>query len=744
MGFMAKLLKIPSRRLKPLNIEARALLFLFIILLYTLLLIGNAFSSEGKLAVIIVMDASGSLKQTDPGEARKIAAEIFINLLEPTDMISIIEFGKDARVLLPLEAASDKKKATQVIERIGQNEEFTDYRKALEIVLKELEKVKEGNIVKMVVFFTDGILEPDLTDSLYRPYHQEFIKEIGRAKQSSERRAIAEKFTKLVIPKAERIIHEEILPGIVKKEAEVYAIALTDKANTDLLREIVDKTTRHPEEKHFFLANSYRDLTKQFIKVLGCRRPIFIAFERDGIVKGLQKENVFLDPYIQRANFNLIFDHKGINVDLSNPSGRKVRHSTEIGGVFYDFSGFPFETGEWGVQLKGEGKFTLLVMAKSKIEIDVQGLKKTYKCKDPVELTARLMGDGKFLSEENFGALNFSIHLQDPLGKKMEYQAKKQKGEFKFLYNPDVRGNYHLSIELKAKDKQGKEVLPRPSKELSFYVEQGWMVSPKEIYFGDHLRKGKEIVKKVDLESCFQEEIDIKAETANIICSNKGFDRNEQGRIPSVSVGKVSLSPTSKKTVDVKLSLPPKAYRGDYKGEIRFIADRGEHRIVTFRVHIYTFWEILMRVTPFFAIFFIVIVGVFVYIWGYLGSPSGVLIPVTNPTGDLLGSYKLSQLRRGFFSRYFNWRRNRIYIRKKGGEIPLSALPPNLNVELAFYRLGKRVFIRNQSLQGSAQRISVKEPLIDSPFVRGPGQSLRLKHKSIVTIGEYQFRFEQV
>jgi len=467
-------------------------------------------SPQERLAVFVVMDASGSLKQTDPRGARKIAAEIFINLLEPTDMISIIEFGKDARVLLPLETALDKKKATQVIERIGQNEEFTDYRKALEIVSKELEKVREGNVVKMVVFLTDGILEPNLTDSLYRPYNQEFMKEIGQTKQVSERRAITEKYTKLVIPKAERIIHEEILPEIVKKEAEVYAIALTDKANTDLLRDIVKKTTKHPEENHFFLANSYRDLTKQFVKVLGCRRPIFIAFERDGTVKGLYKENVFLDPYIQRANFSLISDHRGINVDLSNPSGKKVPYSTEIGGVFYDFSDVPFETGEWGVQLKGEGKYTLLVMAKSKIEIDVKGLRKIYKCKDPVELTTRLMSDGKLLGEESFGALNFSVRLGDPLGKEMEYKAQKQKGEFKFLYSPDVRGDYHLSIELKAKDKQGKEVLPRPSKELSFYVEQGWMVSPKEIYFGDHLRRGKEIVKKVDLESCFHWNSDIR------------------------------------------------------------------------------------------------------------------------------------------------------------------------------------------------------------------------------------------
>ncbi len=713
------------------------------IILFTSLITGPVFS-EDKLAVFIVMDASGSLKQTDPQGVRKIAAGIFINLLEPTDMISIIEFEKDAKVLLPLTAASEKKKAIELIEKIGETGMFTDFRKALEMVSKELEKVKDENITKMVVFFTDGILEPDLTDPIYRPLNREYLKEIEQTKQASERRAIAEKYTNLLIPKTERIIHEAILPEIVKKGAEVYAIALTEKANTNLLRDIVDKTAKYPEENHFFLANSYRDLTKQFIKVLGCRRPIFIAFERDGFVKGVQKEKVFLDPYIQKANFALIFDHKGPGAELLNPSGRKLPCSTEIGGVFYDFSDFSFEAGEWGVHLKGEGKFTLLAMAKSKIAIDVKGLKKIYKCKDPVQFTINLSSDGQSLLEDNFGTLDFSIRLRDPQGKVIDSWAQKQKGEFKFFYKPDVQGDYYLTVELKAKDKQGREVLPRPSKELNFSVEQNWMVTPKEIYFGDYLFRGKEIVKKVEIESCLQEEIDIKAEASILLCSNRDFDPNKKGRIPDLSVDRVTLSPSGKKTADVKLILPQKAYRGDYKGEISFNSPRGDSRKVTFRLHIYTIWEILMRAIPLFASVFAVIVGIFVYIWGYLGTPFGVLVPVKNPTGDLLGTYKLSRLRRGVFSRWFNWKRNRIRIMKKGGEINLSALSPSLQVELAFYRLGKKVYIQNQSPQGSAQRISVQEPSLGPPFVRGPGQSLKLKHKSIITLGEYQFRFERV
>ncbi|MBS3920618.1 MAG: VWA domain-containing protein [Deltaproteobacteria bacterium] len=683
------------------------------------------------------------MKQTDPRGARKIAAGIFVNLLEPTDMISIIEFEKDAKVLLPLTAASEKKKAIEVIEKIGETGEFTDFRKALEVASKELEKVKDGKISKMVVFFTDGILEPDLTDPIYRPYNREYLKEIGHAKQASQRQTIRNKFTELVIPKAERIIHEDVLPGIMEKGAEVYAIALTDKANTILLRDIVDKTTRHPEENHFFLANSYRDLTKQFIKVLGCRRPIFIAYERDGVVKGFHKENVFLDPYIQNVNFSLIADHRGIDIELSNPSGKKFPYSTEIGGVFYDFSDIPFEAGEWGVQLKGEGKFTLLAMAKSKIEIDVKGLRKIYKCKDPVELTIRLLSDGKFLPEENFGALDYSISLRNPLGKEIESKTQKQKGEFKFFYNPDIQGNYHLSVELKAKDKQSREILPRPSKELSFQVERALFITPREIYFGNYLLGGKKIVRKVDIESCLEERIEMEGEISKITCSNKYFNSKDSSRTPQINLNKFSLDAGSKKTVDIGLELPKKVYRGDYKGVIRIFSNRIDPQAITFRVHIYTFWEMLKFLIPPLVALLSAIGGYFVYIWGYLGSPFGVLMPIKVPTGDLLGSIKLSQVRRGLFSRWFNWRRNRILIKNKGGEINLSALPANLQIELSFYRRGK-AYIRNQSPEDSAQRISVEEPDFKTPFVRGPGQSLSLKHRSIITLDGYQFRFERI
>ncbi len=702
----------------------------------------HASPQQEKLAVFIVMDASGTLKQTDPRGARKIAADIFMHLLEPTDMVSIIEFEKDARVLLPLGPVSQKKKATEIIEKIGHEGEFTDYRKALETTLEGLKQIKENGVSKMVVFFTDGILEPDLTDSIYYPYNREYLEEMRRAKQKSEREAIRKRYTELVTPKTERIIFEELLPRFSETRGEIYSIALTDKASTNLLKDIADRTTRHPDERHFFFAESYRDLTKEFIKVLSCRRPIFIAFERDGLISGSKEEIVFLDPYIERANFNVVFDRKG-GGELIDPSGKTFQPSTEIGKVFYDFSDLPFSNGTWRVRLNGEGPFTLWAMAESKIEINVEGLKRIYKCKEPVQFTVQLLSEGKTLTEKDFGSMKFVIHTTTPTGKKEEHTLLSRGGEFKFLYNPDVQGGYHLFVELKAKDKQNNEILPRPGKELFFDVERDVLISPKEIFFGNYWMGGKEVVRKIDIESCMEAETVLQSDSSNLISSNKHFIREESGRVPRISLDRITLKPGEKTTINVGLSIPKKVYRGDYKGEIRFSSRHIEPRAVTYRFHMLTFWEISKYLFLGLVVLGLFVVCYLVIIWGCLASPSGVLIPVKIPTSDLLGSIKLSQVRCGFFSRWFNWKRNRVLIKNKGGEINLPALPPNFQVELRFYRRGK-AYIKNQSPRGSAHRFSVQEPDIKTAYVRGPDQSLSLKHKSIITLEGYQFRYERI
>lgn len=695
MGSLIKEKKDLKKRKSVPTLWHGALLLIFFTLLSQVFSVSYAFSEE-RLAVFIVMDASGSLKQTDPRGARKIAAEIFLSLLEPNDMISIIEFEKDAKVLLPLIQASERKKATEIIEKIGQTGEFTDYRKALDITSKELEKIKDPNLSKMIIFFTDGILEPDLTDSIYAPYHQEYLREMKYSKQASERESIRKKYNELVIPKTERIIYEEILPEIVEKAGEIYSIGLTESANTGLLKDLSTKTTKHEEETHFFLANSFTDLTKEFIKVLGCRRPIFIAHQKNGIAEGKLEEGIFLDPYIQKTNFNLVFDKPGVKSTLFSPSGKEISSTMGIGGVFYNYADFPHESGKWRVQLEGMGPFLLLALAKSNIEIDLKGLRKNYKCKEPVEFSIRLISEGKLLNEQSLGTLNFLIHISNPLGQKMEFVPQKQGNEFRSLYLPNLQGTYYCFVELKARDKQNGDILPRPGKEMNFYVDKDITISRREIFFGNYWRGGKEKIETVDIESCIDSEIVIQGETKNIICTNRNFDRNKNDRIPQINVQKITLNPGIKRKINIRLSLPKKVYRGDYKGEIRFFSGQLEPQTVIFRVHIYTFWEILKRVIPFLIAFFSGIVCYFIYIFGFLPSPRGFLIVKSKPQSSRLrNEINLRKLKKGLFTFLIGWKRNELLIANNpNANLKLDEIDKSFMVVMAFRWGWRRIRVR--------------------------------------------------
>jgi hypothetical protein len=128
------------------------------------------------------------------------------------------------------------------------------------------------------------------------------------------------------------------------------------------------------------------------------------------------------------------------------------------------------------------------------------------------------------------------------------------------------------------------------------------------------------------------------------------------------------------------------------------------------------------------------------YIWGILGSPVGVLVPVSTPPGILIAPIKLGRVKRGLLSKWLNWRRNLLRIGAEKTEIRLAGLPPGLLVELAFYRPG-RAYDRNLSPKG-ALSIHIEEPGLGR-LERKPGQRFSFRHNCILEIGGYKLRYEK-
>jgi len=62
------------------------------------LLFANENPSTEKLPLdtVVIMDSSGSMKQTDPKQLRKPAAKLFISLLDKDDRLSVVSFSSQA------------------------------------------------------------------------------------------------------------------------------------------------------------------------------------------------------------------------------------------------------------------------------------------------------------------------------------------------------------------------------------------------------------------------------------------------------------------------------------------------------------------------------------------------------------------------------------------------------------------------------------------------------------------------
>jgi Mg-chelatase subunit ChlD len=112
------------------------------------------------ISVLLLIDNSGSMAQTDPASLRLAAASQLVDLLEEGDEISVVLFADDSTVLVPLTKVPDVasketiKAGLRPVTPLGN----TNMRNGLAAGLAELEK--GSNSIRFAIFLTDGELHP--------------------------------------------------------------------------------------------------------------------------------------------------------------------------------------------------------------------------------------------------------------------------------------------------------------------------------------------------------------------------------------------------------------------------------------------------------------------------------------------------------------------------------------------------------------------------------------------------------
>lgn len=142
------------------------IIFILVLLLIFQNIFINAENGEDLLAISLIIDTSGSMKETDPQRLREKAANVFIDLLAQDDFLGIITFDNYVNLVIPMEQLKDNSVRQSFKERLAPHLEAggdTNYTAAFIKANEELSKLEAPSSRKVIVLLTDG--KPTINNS---------------------------------------------------------------------------------------------------------------------------------------------------------------------------------------------------------------------------------------------------------------------------------------------------------------------------------------------------------------------------------------------------------------------------------------------------------------------------------------------------------------------------------------------------------------------------------------------------
>ena len=112
--------------------------------------------------VILALDNSGSMKKNDPRSLMRHVVSDFASRLSPNSQLGIVRFDKDAQLVMsltPVNASASQELVTKTLRRIDYSGQRTDIPGGVERAIYELREHGRPNAQRIVVLFTDGIVD---------------------------------------------------------------------------------------------------------------------------------------------------------------------------------------------------------------------------------------------------------------------------------------------------------------------------------------------------------------------------------------------------------------------------------------------------------------------------------------------------------------------------------------------------------------------------------------------------------
>ncbi|GAB1269341.1 hypothetical protein NBRC116493_25940 [Aurantivibrio infirmus] len=394
-------------------------LIIFSIFLFAPLV--NAQFDEPQVDVRFVIDMSGSMRQNDPNNLRQPALELLVKLLPENSKSGVWTFGKYVNMLVPHKDVSEEWRASaaEASSRIKSNGLYTNMGEALEKAAYDLEsKIKSR---RDIILLTDGMVD------------------ISREPEEN-------------LAEWRRIV-DEVLPSLKEAGFRIHTIALSEKADVELLNKLSVST-----DGVSAVANTADELVKIFVEALDSAAPAEqLPFEGNSFI---------VDSSVEEFTALIFANDSGEAIKLASPDGSIYEYEKPSDDVSW-FHGDSYELitvtrpleGEWGVSVDVASGSKISIV--SNLSLVVKAMKNNIAVGDALTLSALLREDNKTIARDEFLDLLELTYLVERITDGERWEGKLEpaapnSGLAKGIFHTpltmfDTAGSYRIRVNVDGK-----------------------------------------------------------------------------------------------------------------------------------------------------------------------------------------------------------------------------------------------------------------------------------------------------
>ncbi len=331
---------------------------------------------------ILLLDESGSMRQTDPSDSRIDAAEMFIRLCNDEHRVGLMGFSTGVRALSdlqPMGMGRNREVMVSDLKQVRSDGQWTHIERALRMALDDLQRSGESTKRRAIILMTDG--KVDLGEGA------------GADRESVQN------------------IRGPLVSECLQEGIEIYCVAYSDGVDLQLLQYISSATDgmcvegkRDDELRRMFLRLFEEMAEPQTIPV------------RDG--------NVLIDSSVREATFLILHEGYQGQVRLNRPDGQVLTsQNADADTPWFASDNFDLvtvsrpEAGNWSIVPKGnDGDHRVMVLTDLELQLEdlppmlkpgadlalLTRLISNSQTVNAPEILSRLVMEGKLTGKESF------------------------------------------------------------------------------------------------------------------------------------------------------------------------------------------------------------------------------------------------------------------------------------------------------------------------------------------------------